>query len=53
MDTTYVTQQDPRWVAPAFHDVRYPQYNPNLVYADPVGSEEARIAAAQPQIQQH
>lgn len=47
MDTTYVTQQDPRWVAPAFRDVRYPQYNPNLVYADPVGSEEARIAAAQ------
>lgn len=47
MDTTYVTQQDPRWVAPAFRDVKYPQYNPNLVYADPVGSEEARIAAAQ------
>nr|DAO00349.1 MAG TPA: hypothetical protein [Caudoviricetes sp.] len=47
MDTTYVTQQDPRWVAPAFRDVKYPQYNPNLIYADPVGSEEARIAAAQ------
>ena len=47
MDTTYVTQHDPRWVAPAFRDVKYPQYNPNLVYADPVGSEEARRAAAQ------